>query len=59
MDPRYIRPSDVDSLLGDAAYARKVLGWKPEISPKELCREMVAEDYKMALRLAKLNGSSD
>ncbi len=58
VDPRYFRPSDVDSLLGDAAYARKVLGWKPEISPKQLCKEMVAEDYKMALRSAKLNSPS-
>ena len=38
--PRYFRPSEVDSLLGDATKAREVLGWKPEISFEELVKDM-------------------
>lgn len=45
-DPRYIRPTEVDALCGDASKARKVLGWKPEINFASLVREMV--DAEMA-----------
>lgn len=48
VDPRYFRPTEVDSLLGDASKARKKLGWSPKISFKELVAEMVREDLKRA-----------
>ena len=50
VDPRYFRPTEVDTLLGDATKARTQLGWKPEISFDELVREMVAEDSEIARR---------
>jgi GDPmannose 4,6-dehydratase len=50
IDPRYFRPTEVDTLLGDAAKAREKLGWAPQISAKEMCAEMVAEDLKIARR---------
>jgi len=48
VDPRYFRPSEVDTLLGDATKAREVLGWQPEISFDELVEEMVDADLKIA-----------
>ena len=50
IDPRYFRPTEVDTLLGDASKARKRLGWKPEISFNQLVAEMVSEDLKEAER---------
>lgn len=50
VDPRYFRPAEVDSLLGDAAKARKQLGWVPKITFDELVEEMVTEDLNMAER---------
>lgn len=50
VDPRYYRPTEVESLLGDASKAREKLGWVPQISTQELCQEMVAEDLKTAQR---------
>ena len=50
IDPRHFRPTEVDTLLGDASKARAKLGWKPEISFAELAREMVREDLKQAER---------
>ena len=50
ISPRYFRPSEVETLLGDATKARAELGWVPLISAKELCAEMVTEDYKVAMR---------
>ena len=44
IDPRYYRPAEVDSLLGDPSKARDLLGWVPEISAQEMCREMVRAD---------------
>ncbi len=46
IDPRYFRPTEVDVLLGDAAKARKTLGWKPRVGFRDLVREMVAADIK-------------
>ena len=50
VDPRYYRPTEVDSLLGDASRARARLGWQPETSFDELVREMVEEDLSLAQR---------
>jgi len=50
VDPRYFRPTEVDTLLGDASKAREKLGWVPEISFRDLVREMMREDLKWAER---------
>lgn len=54
VDPRYFRPAEVDTLLGDPGKAEKTLGWVPEISVRDMCREMVAADYRSAQRHALL-----
>ena len=54
IDPRYFRPAEVETLLGDASKAKVELGWEPQITAREMCVEMVAEDYKAARRLALL-----
>lgn len=54
IDPRYFRPAEVDSLLGDATKAREKLGWKPSITIREICAEMMAADLKVAQRHALL-----
>ena len=48
IDPRYFRPTEVDTLLGDPTKAKQKLGWEPKITFDELVKEMVAEDYKAA-----------
>lgn len=50
IDPRYFRPAEVETLLGDPSKARERLGWTPQISAKEMCHEMIAEDLLMAMR---------
>ncbi len=50
VDKRYYRPTEVDSLLGDATLAREVLGWKPKTSFEAMVAEMVAQDLKEASR---------
>jgi len=50
VDPHYFRPTEVNTLLGDASKARKKLGWKPRTSFRELVAEMVACDLKNAER---------
>jgi GDPmannose 4,6-dehydratase len=50
IDPRYFRPTEVETLLGDASKARRKLGWEPKISFKELVRLMVESDLKIAQR---------
>ncbi len=50
VDPRYFRPTEVETLLGDASKARNKLGWTPKISFDELVAEMVREDLKSAER---------
>jgi GDPmannose 4,6-dehydratase len=58
VDPRYFRPTEVETLLGDATKAREKLGWTPKISFNELVEEMVREDLKLAERdeIIKLHG---
>ncbi|MDQ8051010.1 GDP-mannose 4,6-dehydratase [Luteibacter sp.] len=50
VDPRYFRPAEVETLLGDPTMAKEKLGWVPRTSFAELVREMVAEDLKHARR---------
>lgn len=50
VDPRYFRPTEVESLLGDATAARRGLGWEPKTSFDQLVSEMVAEDLELAKR---------
>ena len=54
IDPRYFRPAEVETLLGDPAKAKEKLGWVPEITVQEMCAEMVHEDLKVARRQALL-----
>lgn len=54
VDPRYFRPAEVDSLLGDATKARTKLGWSPMVGARELCAEMTAADLEAARRHAFL-----
>lgn len=54
VDPRYFRPAEVETLLGDPSKAKEKLGWTPEITTQEMCAEMVAEDLKVAKRHAFL-----
>lgn len=58
VDPRYFRPTEVETLLGDASKAREKLGWTPKISFAELVTEMVREDLRIAERdeLVKKHG---
>ncbi|HRJ54159.1 MAG TPA: GDP-mannose 4,6-dehydratase [Candidatus Thiothrix moscowensis] len=50
VDPRYFRPTEVETLLGDPSNAKSKLGWTPKISFAELVQEMVQEDFKAAQR---------
>lgn len=57
IDPRYYRPAEVETLLGNPAKAKAKLGWVPEITAREMCNEMVAEDLKVAQRMAFLKSN--
>lgn len=50
VDPRYFRPTEVETLLGDPTKAREKLGWTPRTSLAELVAEMVQADYTSARR---------
>jgi GDPmannose 4,6-dehydratase len=50
VDPRYFRPTEVETLLGDPSKAKQKLGWSPKITFKELVREMIAKDFEIASR---------
>lgn len=54
IDPRYFRPAEVETLLGDPSKAKEKLGWVPEITAQQMCAEMLAEDLKTARRHALL-----
>ena len=51
IDPRYFRPAEVETLLGDPSKAKEKLGWIPEITAQEMCSEMVAYDLAEAKKL--------
>lgn len=50
IDPRYFRPAEVETLLGDPSKAKRKLGWVPEITAQEMCAEMLAEDLRAGQR---------
>jgi GDPmannose 4,6-dehydratase len=54
IDPRYFRPTEVETLLGDPTKAKEKLGWVPEITVQEMCEEMVASDLQQAQQHALL-----
>jgi GDPmannose 4,6-dehydratase len=54
VDPRYFRPAEVETLLGDPAKAKEKLGWVPEITVEEMCAEMVQSDLNKAKQHALL-----
>ena len=58
IDPKYFRPAEVETLLGNPAKAKKILGWEPAITAQEMCSEMVAHDLLAAKRdlMLKNNG---
>lgn len=57
VDPRYFRPTEVQTLLGDPSKAKQALGWIPEITAQEMCAEMVAHDLSQAKQHALLKRS--
>ncbi|MEN3756006.1 GDP-mannose 4,6-dehydratase [Aeromonas veronii] len=57
VDPRYFRPAEVETLLGDPAKAKAKLGWVPEITVEEMCAEMVANDLQQAKQYALLKAN--
>ena len=54
INPKYFRPTEVDNLLGDPSKAKKELNWVPEISAKDLCKEMIQHDLNEAKKKALL-----
>jgi GDPmannose 4,6-dehydratase len=54
-DPRFMRPAEVDLLIGDPAKARRVLGWQPEVSFKQLVTMMVDADLSRLMQSAELS----
>ena len=54
VDPRYFRPTEVETLLGDPSKAKQKLGWTPEITAQQMCKEMVAYDLIQARQSALL-----
>ena len=54
IDPKYLRPAEVQTLLGDARKAHRTLGWRPETTARQMCAEMVAADLRIARRHALL-----
>ncbi|MFT6249719.1 MAG: GDPmannose 4,6-dehydratase [Cognaticolwellia sp.] len=54
VDPRYFRPAEVETLLGDPSKAKEILGWVPQITVEDMCAEMVANDLHKAKQQAIL-----
>ena len=57
IDPRYFRPTEVETLLGDPSKAKAKLGWVPEITALEMCQEMVVHDLQVAKQHATLKAN--
>jgi GDPmannose 4,6-dehydratase len=57
IDPRYFRPTQVETLFGDRSKAKTKLGWTPEITVKQMCHEMVESDLQEAKRQMLLNAN--
>ncbi len=57
IDPRYFRPTEVETLLGDPTKAKVKLGWTPEINVQQMCQEMVESDLQDAKRYALLQAN--
>jgi len=57
VDPRYFRPAEVETLLGDPSKAKESLGWIPEITAQQMCAEMVQADLRIAQKHAFLNAN--
>ncbi|MBW1643337.1 MAG: GDP-mannose 4,6-dehydratase [Deltaproteobacteria bacterium] len=58
VDPKYFRPTEVDNLLGDSTKAKEKLGWKPKITFKELVKEMIDADLKLAQKENMYNNTN-
>ncbi len=54
IDPKYYRPTEVDTLLGDPSKAKEKLGWEPKVTFKELVKEMIESDFQLAKKDALL-----
>jgi GDPmannose 4,6-dehydratase len=54
VDPRYFRPAEVETLLGDPSKAKELLGWVPKITVEEMCAEMVAHDVDQVIQKSLL-----
>lgn len=54
MNPRYLRPTEVDLLLGDATKAKEKLGWTPTVTFRQLAELMTDTDLELAAREARL-----
>ncbi len=54
IDPRYFRPTEVVTMLGDPSKAKQKLGWVPEVTVQTMCAEMMAEDLAQAKKNALL-----
>ena len=61
IDPRYFRPAEVETLLGDPTKAKEMLGWAPKKSTKQLCQEMIVSDLDRARkrRSLQMNNSTE
>jgi GDPmannose 4,6-dehydratase len=57
IDPKYFRPTEVETLLGDPSRAKEVLGWVPTITAQEMCKEMTRHDFSEAKKMAVLSAS--
>ncbi len=57
IDPRYFRPTEVETLIGDSTKAKQKLGWEPELTAQEMCKEMDAQDLAKAKQHALLEAN--